>query len=106
MVLAAVGVGGEALTPVLDPSQRRLDLARGPGERDLLGEQDALVAEPASDIGRNHADLSLVQPEALGETRAHDVWLLRGRVHDELPEARMPLGDHAAALDRTHDLAR
>ena len=106
VVLAAVGVGGEAFAAVLDPPERRAELARGPGERDLLGQQDALVAEAAADIGRDHADLALVQPQAFGEARAHDVRLLRRGVHDELAEPRLPLGDHAAALERAHGLAR
>ena len=106
VVLAAVGACREALAPVLDPAQRRADLARGPGERDLLRQQDALVAEAAADIGRHHADLALVQPETFGETRAHDVRLLGRGVHDQLAQPRVPLRDHAAALERAHDLAR
>ena len=105
MVLAAVGVGGQALAAVLDPPQRRADLARGPGQRDLLRQQDALVAEAAADIGRHHADLALVQPEAFGKPRAHDVRLLGRGVHDELAQPRVPLRDHAAPLERAHDLA-
>ena len=106
MVLAAVGVGGEALAAVLEPAQRRPELARRPGERHLLGEQDALVAEAAADVGGDDADLAFVEPEALGEARADDVRLLGGGVEDELAQARMPAGDHAASLDRAHDLAR
>jgi hypothetical protein len=106
VMLAAVGVGGEALTPVLDPPQRRADLARGPGQRDLLGEQNPLVAEAAADVGRHDADLALVDAETLGEARAHDVRLLGGGVDDQLAQPRMPMGDHAAAFDRAHDLAR
>ena len=69
-MLAAVGVGGQALAPILDPSQRDAELARGPGQRDLLGQQDALVAEAAADIGRHHADLAFVQAQAFGEARS------------------------------------
>ena len=45
-------------------------------------------------------------PEALGEAGAHDVRLLGGGVDDELAQPRVPLRDHAAALERAHDLAR
>ena len=90
MVLAAVGVGGEALAAVLDPPQRDAELARRPGQRHLLGQQDALVAEAAADVGRDHADLALVDAQALGEAGAHDVRLLGGGVHDELAEPRLP----------------
>ena len=106
VVLAAVGVGGEALAAVLDPPQRRAELARRPGQRHLLGEEDALVAEAAADIGSDDADLALVEPEALGEARAHDVGLLGGGVDDELAQARMPVGDDAAPFERAHHLAR
>ena len=99
MVLAAVGVGGQVLAPVLEPAQRGADLARSPGERDLLRQQDALVAEAAADVGRDHADLALVDAEALCQARAHDVRLLGRGVNDELAEPGMPARDHAAALD-------
>ena len=88
VVLAAVGVGGEALAPVLEPAQRKAQPARRPGQRDLLGQQDALVAEAAADIGRHHADLALVEPQALGEAGPDDVRLLRGAVDRELAEPR------------------
>ena len=106
VMLAAVGVGGQVLAPVLDPLQRDAELARRPRQRHLLGAQDALVAEAAADIGRHHADLALVDAEAFGEAGADDVGLLRRGVHDELAEPRVPLRDHAAPLERAHDLAR
>ncbi len=106
MVLAAVGVGGQAFAAVLEPPERRIHLAGGPGQRDLFREQDPFVAEAAADIGRDHANLAFVYPQAFGETRAHDVWLLGRRVHHQLAQPRLPLGHHAAALQRAHDLPR
>ena len=106
VVLATVGVGGQALAPVLDPTQRRAHFARGPGQRHLLRQQNALVAEAAADVGRHHANLALVDAQALGEARAHDMRLLGRGVDDQLAQPRMPTGDHAAPLDRAHDLAR
>ncbi len=106
VVLAAVGVGGEALAAVLQPSQGRTQPARCPRQRHLFRQQDALVAEAAADIGRDHADLPLVDAEAFGETGADDVGLLGGGMDDELAEPRVPGRHHAAAFERAHHLAR
>src|SRR5260370_35105882 len=78
-MLAAIGVGGELLAPVLDPADGVTELARKEGGADLLGEQQALVTEAAADVGRPDADLAVIETQAIGETRAHDVRdLLRG----------------------------
>src|SRR5581483_3852119 len=105
VMLAAVGIGGEILAPVLDPLEGRSKLARTPGEGHLLRQQDALVAEATAHVGRHHADLALVDAEALRQPRAHDVGLLRRGVDNELAEARVPAGNDAAALHRAHYLA-
>ena len=55
VVLAAVGVAGQALPPVLDPAD---GVAEAPGQvagHDLLRQQDALVAEAAAHVGRDDA---------------------------------------------------
>ena len=69
MVLAAVGVGDELLAPVLDPAHRAAEAAREPAEADLLGQQDALVAEAAADVGRDDADRACVEAEATPQGR-------------------------------------
>src|SRR5262249_763433 len=51
VVLAAIGVGGELLAAVLDPPHGLPEPARKEPGADLLGEQDALVAETAADVG-------------------------------------------------------
>ena len=86
VMLAAIGAGDQVLAPVLEPPQREAELARGPRQRDFLGQQDALVAEAAADIGRHHADLAFVQAQAFGEAGADDVRLLRGAGDDQLVE--------------------
>ena len=70
VVLAAVGVGGEALAAILQPAQGRAELAGRPRQRDLLGQKYSFVAEAAADIGRDDPDLALVQPQAFGEARS------------------------------------
>ena len=80
MVLAAIGAGDQMLAAVLDPAHRMAAAHRQPAEADFFGEQDALVAEAAADIGRDHADLAFVESEAFGKPGAHDVRHLAGGI--------------------------
>ncbi len=104
MVLAAVGVGSEAFAAILQPAQGCAELAGRPRQRDLLGQKYSFVAEATADIGGDDPDLALAQPQTFREPGAHDVRLLGGGVDDELTEARVPLGDDAAALEGAHGL--
>ena len=106
VVLAAVGVRRELLAPVLDPAHRTPEPAAEPRERDFLRQQDALVAEAAADIGRDHADRALVDAEGFGEPRAIEVRHLRRAVHQQLIEPAVPFAHHAAAFHRRHVQAR
>ena len=94
------------LAPVLQPAHRALQAFGEPGDADLLRRENPLVAEPAADIGRDHPDAREVHVEAFGEPVADDMGELGGRDHGELAEPRVPLGEHALALDRRHALAR
>ncbi len=105
-MLAAVGVCHELFAPVFDPAHRPSQFPRKPAEADFLGQQDALVAEATADVGRDHTDRSLVQAQALRQSRAVDVRHLRGAVHLELVEPRVPFAQNAAPLHRRHRLAR
>ena len=74
MVLAAVRVGGQLArgdprSSAPDGRAARVAQARATSS----GEQDALVAEAAADVGRDHADAAFVEAEALGEAGADDV---------------------------------
>jgi hypothetical protein len=60
IVLAAVRIRGELLAPVFEPAHGALEMPREPRETDFLGKQDAFIAEPAADIGGDHADRRLV----------------------------------------------
>ena len=106
VVLAAIGVGGQMLAPVLEPAHRTLQMPGQPGDADLLRRQDPLVAEPAADIGRDHPDARMVEAEAFGDPGADDMRKLGGRDHGELAQPAVPFGEHALALDRRHALAR
>ncbi len=75
-VAVVAGVGGreQVLDAVLDPLQcgvRHRD--RHEAERHVLGVEHRLDAEPAPDVGRDHPDVALGQPEQLGELGADEV---------------------------------
>ena len=105
VVLAAVGVGGEMLAHVLDPAHRMIELHREPRQRDLLAGEHALVAEAAADVGRDHADVAVLEAEAFGEAGLHRMRELRRRDQREETQARIAIGEHAAAFDRQHAVA-
>jgi hypothetical protein len=104
MVLAAIGAGGQMLATILDPPHRMAAMHGQPAEADLLRQENALVAECSPDVRRDDADLALVEAQAFGESGAHDVRHLAGRVQRQLLEARVPTGDNAAPFDRCHAL--
>ena len=106
VVLAAVRVGDELLPAVLDPSDRMIPVHSEPAEHDLLGEQDALVAESAADVGDHDAHLTLLEPQAFRESGAHDVRDLASGVEHEHLQSPVPVREHATALDRRHALPR
>ena len=105
MVFAAVGVGGKLLVPVLDPADGTVEADGEGGADEFFRQQDALVAEAAADVGRDDADLALVEAEAFGEAGLGDVRHLGGGGDDQLLEPGVPFGQHAAAFEGGHALA-
>ncbi len=63
MVLPAIGSGNEVFAAVLDPAHRMAAMHGKPAETNFLGQQDAFVAEPPADVGRDDADLTLFEAE-------------------------------------------
>ena len=103
---AAVDGGDVRLGTLLDPLHRRAELARdGEAER-LLGVDVQLRAEAAADVGCDHAELGLGDPERQRERRPQDVRDLRRRPDRELALRRDREDDHAARLDRVRDEPR
>ena len=105
MMLAAIGVGGQVLTAILEPAHRMAAAKREPAEADFLGEQDSLVAKAAADVGRDDPDAAFLQAEAFGEAGANDMRHLACGMEHELVGAMVEHGDRAAPLDRRHALA-
>ena len=54
-LVALLSGGGEVLAAVLDPFDRSADDPGGERDDRLLGVEDEFGAEPATDIGRDHA---------------------------------------------------
>ena len=100
VVLTTIGIAGELFAPILDPAHRMAEQAREEARAHFLGQQDALVAEAAADIGGHDANARLIQPETTSEARADDVWELRGGIDQQLLEPTIPGGDDTAAFQR------
>ena len=103
-MFAAISACAEMLAPVLQPAHGEAAAHREPAEANRLGQQNAFVAEAATDIGGDYADLTLIDPEALAEAVARDVRHLVGAVQRQLVEPAVERRDDAAALDRRHAL--
>ena len=83
-LVAAVVAGDERLGPGLGVLHRLLEPAgHGPGD-ELLGSRLELAAEPATDVGGDHADLRLRDPGGRGQREPQDVRDLRRRPHGHL----------------------
>ena len=98
---ALVGGRDEVLKPVFDPFHRTVEPHRDPGQCDLFRvEHHDLGAETATDKGRDDAHLPLAQAQHRGKPVADEDRRLGGIPDRHLAAARVPLGDHAARLDR------
>ncbi len=99
-----LGFAVKPLAAIFEPAHRSVEPPGKPCQRDLLAQQQALVAEAAADIGRDHADGAVGDAETMRETDLHDMRHL-GRRHDrEVAEPRIPVSEAAAAFDRKHAL--
>ncbi len=105
-MLAAIGAGAQMLAAILDPAHRMAAAHRQPRQADFLGQQNALVAETAADIGRDDADVAVIEPETSRQAGAVDVRHLRRAVDGELLEPAAPCRHHAAPFQRRHRLPR
>ena len=96
-----IGAGGRVTSAKISkeqvqhaPIQRRSYPDGDPGERYFLNEQDPLIAEPAPHIGRDNTYPAFVEPETFGETGAHDMGHLGGRIQRQEFKPPVPFGDH------------
>ena len=99
-LVALLNRGQEMFHAVLDPLHRPLEDPRRRRDGDLLGIDQELGAEAATDIGRGDADAVLRHAEELRERHPQVVRHLRRRPHREPLLARLIARHRAAALDR------
>jgi hypothetical protein len=62
--------------------------------------EDAFVSERTANIGRNHADLSMIDSQALRQHRANHVRHLGRRNHDQLCLGMIPVRQHRLDVAR------
>ena len=100
--LAALLVRGEqVLATVLGPLHGPGEPDGGERHEDLLREEEHdLGPEAPADVGRDHLDVELGEPEDPRQAVLHGKGRLRRAPHPEGAAARVPLGDDAPRLDR------
>ena len=85
---------------VLNPLHRTLGQDRREDRDDVAGVDRHLVAEAATEVGRDDADLVLGDLRDHGHCCAHDVRSLAGHVDGELAGCAVVVGDGTAVLHR------
>ena len=104
-MIAGVGAGQEVLAARLHPLHRTPDAHREQAERHVLRIEDALDAEAAAHVRRDHANGMLGQAEHLGQAVAREVRHLRPGPERQLALGRVPVGNAAASLHRRGGVA-
>jgi hypothetical protein len=100
---AALDGGQVAFGAGLCPLDRLAELAGQGDGGELLGVDLQLGAEAAPDLGGDHPELGLGDPEAQGQEEPHKVGDLGGRPDGELALGGHRLDDDAARLDGVGD---
>ena len=97
---AAVRRRHHVLDPRLDPPERQAVELRHRRQRGVLRVDAELHPEPAADLGGDHADLVLLEPEQGGEPVAHRVRRLGRGPDDEAAGGGIRRGQRGAPLER------
>ena len=104
MVVAGVSGRQEMLAAVLDPAHGMIEFERERGDRRLFRRQPRLRPETAAHVGRDDANVALLEPEHLGQSQPDDVRHLGRGVDDELVQPMVAIGQHRAPLERHRDM--
>ena len=97
-LLARVHARLQVLAAVADPLDRGLHPPRQVGDEDVLGVQQRLLAEAAADVGRDHPDVVLGNPQKPRRRRAEQVRRLVAVVDHELVAELVVRGRDGAGL--------
>ena len=100
VLLAGLARGEEVLAPVLDPLQRRTDLARREHDAHLVALHHDLLAEAATRVAHDDADAVLGEAEQPRAEQPHLVRRLRRGVDRELARRARIVDEQAAAFHR------
>src|SRR2546427_9051235 len=100
MMLPGIGAGDEMLAPIPDPAHGMSQRPGEPRDADLLRLQNAFVAEAAADIGRDDAQLPLLDAETVGKPVADEMRHLCRSDDDKLIMPVVPVGKHALTFER------
>ena len=98
--LLRVPAGRQRLVAILDPLDRRAHAARELGDDRLLHEELHLEPEAAADGRADDAHARVLEPELRREHAAHEERHLRRRPDRDRSLGGVPVGDHAATLER------
>ena len=99
VLVPGLGAREQILPAIADPFHRATQLPGERRDRDLLGIERALHAEPAADIGGDHPDAVRRDPEQLGERLADHARDLGRGPEREGARAGLPLGEARSILD-------
>jgi hypothetical protein len=91
---------------VLEPAHRRSAVPRQPRQCHLLAAEQALVAEAAAHVGRDHTHGTVLEVQAFGHAALHDMRHLGSADNGEISQPVIPIGDDAASFHREHAMAR
>ena len=103
-VVARVNGREQMLAAIFDPAHRMLELERQRRDGDVFRHQPVLAAEPAADVGRDHANLALGQTKRFGQPEPLDVTALGRKIDHELVVSMIPISQYAATFERHRGL--
>ena len=104
VMLAAICIGYEVLTPILDPAERPSETHGEPASDHILRLHIAFETNSATYIRCDYPHLSLFETHEFGEAVTDQVWDLGRSVNYELVLAGVPFGENRSCFHRHHGL--
>ena len=99
-LIAAVKSGHQIFPPVFGPGHRAAQLPRQPHQDHVFRRQRHLLAEPAADVGRNHAQIGFRHAEHIGDCGPRQMRHLRGAGQRDAARRRVVGGMPGLRLQR------
>ena len=105
VLIAAMEARHQVLAPVLGPRHRGAQLARQHDQHDEFARERHLLAEPAADVGRDHAQIRFRHADQVGNGGPHQMRHLRRAGERDAARCGIEGGMRAARLHRQRVLA-